>query len=41
MRKLEQPNKSYTKEKRQEALRLDEEAKWTYRQITEKFRIQD
>ncbi|WP_063847681.1 helix-turn-helix domain-containing protein [Bacillus sp. FJAT-28004] len=41
MRKKEQPNKSYTKEIRQEAVRLHEDEKWTYRQITEKYGIQD
>lgn len=41
MRKREQPNKMYTKEIRQEAVRLHEEDKWTYRQITEKYGIQD
>jgi len=41
MRKKEQPNKSYTKEIRQEAVRLHEDEKWTYRKITEKYGIQD
>ncbi len=41
MRKREQPNKLYSNEGRKEGVRLHEEDKWTYRQITEKYGIQD
>ena len=33
--------KSYTEETKKEAVRLHIEVKWTYRQITEHFEIQD
>ncbi|MFX3632240.1 MAG: hypothetical protein ACE3L7_09195 [Candidatus Pristimantibacillus sp.] len=41
MRKREQTNKLYSNEVRKEAVRLHEEDKWTYKQITEKYGIQD
>lgn len=41
MRKREQPNKLYSYEVRKEAVRLHEEDRWTYKQITEKYGIQD